>query len=65
MRTVDEDGNLILRGQRRAEIAVHCVGGEAAAVLTPLIDGFRKISVSERFQLAQIGIEEVLCLKRK
>lgn len=56
-RSVDSEGNLVIRGQRRAEMAIHCVDCDAVETLIPVIDGFRKVSVSERFQLAQIGVE--------
>ncbi|GKX56345.1 hypothetical protein SOASR030_24570 [Leminorella grimontii] len=56
-KSVDDEGNLLIRGQRRAEIAIHCTGCDPVEALMPVIDGFRRVSVSERFQLAQIGVE--------
>lgn len=60
---VDENGHLIIRGQRRAEIAIHYCGEGVVEQLNKLSDRLRKVSVSERFQLAQIGIEGSAQLK--
>lgn len=60
---VDKQGYLIIRGQRRAEIAIHYRGEGVVEQLNKLSDRLRKVSVSERFQLAQIGIEGSAQLK--
>ncbi|SFB97550.1 phage neck terminator protein [Pragia fontium] len=62
-RNVSDDGYLIVRGQRRAEIAIHYYGGDVVEQLSKINDGLRKVSVSEKFQLAQIGIEGSAQLK--
>lgn len=59
---VDEQGYLTIRGQRRAEIAIHYFGADdgnhdVVEQLCKITDGLKRITVSEQFQLAQIGIE--------
>lgn len=60
---VNNEGCLIIRGQRRAEIAIHYYGDDVVKQLSNLIDGLKKVSVSEQFQLAQIGVEGSAKLK--
>ncbi len=54
---VDDNGYLTIRGQRRSEIAVHYYGPDVVEQLSKIIDGLNRVSVSEKFQLAQIGVE--------